>query len=139
MSFYAVRPKFDVDGDSLNASSSYKYFGQGKGVSSLSFIDERHMLFYSTVINAAEREVAYLLDGLMHNEVVQSDMHSTDTHGYSEMIFAATSLLGFEYAPRIKNLKDQIIYAFRGRKFYEERGYRICWPRIEPSTFLGKV
>lgn len=117
--------KFDVEGDSLNASSSYKYFGQGKGVSTISFIDERHMLFYSTVINAAEREVAYLLDGLMHNEVVRSDMHSTDTHGYSEMIFAATSLLGFEYAPRIKNLKDQIIYAFRGRKVYEERGYRI--------------
>jgi len=117
--------KFDMDGDSLNANYSFKYFGQKKGVSVYSFIDERHLLFYSTVINAAEREVAYVLDGLMHNDVIQSDIHSTDTHGYSEMIFAVTQLLGFEYAPRIKNLKDQHIYSFRNKKEYEELGYRI--------------
>jgi hypothetical protein len=29
----------------------------------------------------------YVIDGLMHNDVVKSDVHSTDTHGYSEMIF----------------------------------------------------
>ena len=43
--------------------------------------------------------------GLMHNDVVKSDVHSTDTHGYSEMIFWTMHLLGFSYAPRIKNLK----------------------------------
>jgi TnpA family transposase len=45
------------------------------------------VLFHSTVISAAERESAYVIDGLMHNDVVKSDVHSTDTHGYSEMIF----------------------------------------------------
>ena len=40
------------------------------------------MLFHSTVISAAERESAYVIDGLMHNDVVKSDVHSTDTHGY---------------------------------------------------------
>lgn len=117
--------KFDMDGDSLNANYSFKYFGQKKGVSVYSFIDERHLLFYSTVINAAEREVAYVLDGLLHNDVVQSDMHSTDTHGYSEMLFAVTQLLGFEYAPRIKNLKDQQLYSFHKKKEYEDKGYKI--------------
>jgi hypothetical protein len=34
---------------SLNANYSFKYFGQGKGVSAYSFIDERHFLFHSTV------------------------------------------------------------------------------------------
>jgi hypothetical protein len=43
-----------------------------------------------TVISAAEREAAYVIDGLMHNEVVKSDIHSTDTHGYSEFVFGAT-------------------------------------------------
>jgi TnpA family transposase len=37
--------------------------------------------------------------------VVKSDIHSTDTHGFSEAIFAVTHLLGCTYAPRIKNLK----------------------------------
>jgi DNA-binding transcriptional MerR regulator len=41
--------------------------GQNKGVSVYSFIDERHLLFYSTVISAAEREAAYVIDGLLHN------------------------------------------------------------------------
>ena len=48
--------KFEVRADSLNANYSFKYFGKGKGVSIYSFIDERHLLFYSTVISAAERE-----------------------------------------------------------------------------------
>ena len=108
--------KFDVDVDSLNARYSFKYLGQRKGVSVYSFIDERHLLFFSTVISAVERESAYVIDGLMHNDVVKSDIHSTDTHGYSEAIFATMHLLGFSYAPRIKNLKKQRLYTFRSRQ-----------------------
>jgi TnpA family transposase len=52
-------------------------------------------------ISSAEREATYVIDGLMHNNVVKSDIHSTDTHGYSEVIFAVMHLLGFEFAPRI--------------------------------------
>lgn len=105
--------KFEVRQESLNANYSFKYFGKGRGISVYSFLDERHILFYSTVISAAERESAYVLDGLLHNDVVQSDIHSTDTHGYSEVIFGAMHLLGFTYAPRIRNLKHQRLYAFR--------------------------
>jgi Tn3 transposase DDE domain len=75
--------KFEVKVESLNANHSVKYFGKGKGVSVYSFIDERHLLFHSTVISAAERESAYVIDGLMHNDVVKSVVHSTDTHGLS--------------------------------------------------------
>ncbi len=39
-----------------------------------------------------------VLDGLLHNEVVESDIHSTDTHGYTEVIFALTYLLGIQFA-----------------------------------------
>ena len=50
------RPEVRGRADSLNANYSFKYFGKGKGVSIYSFIDKRHLLFYSTVISAAERE-----------------------------------------------------------------------------------
>jgi len=33
----------------------------------------------------------------------ECDIHSTDTHGFSEVIFGITHLLGFSFAPRIKN------------------------------------
>lgn len=72
--------------------------------------------------NRAEREAAYVIDGLMHNDVVKSDIHSTDTHGYSEVVFATTYLLGPEFAPRIKGLGKQRLYAFKPRKHYEEQG-----------------
>lgn len=117
--------KFEVRPESLNANYSFKYFGKGKGVSVYSFIDERHLLFYSTVISAAERESAYVIDGLMHNDVVKSDIHSTDTHGYSEAMFGAMHLLGFSYAPRIKNFKRQSLYLFKTRKDTDRSQWKV--------------
>jgi TnpA family transposase len=117
--------KFGIGVDSLNAGYSYKYFGQNKGVSIYSFIDECHRLFYSTVINSAERESAYVIDGLMHNDVVQSDIHSTDTHGYSEMIFGVTHLLGISFAPRIKTFQEQNLYSFESPSALKALGYHV--------------
>ena len=108
--------KFNVAIDSLNANYSFKYFGKNKGVSVYSFIDESHLLFYSTVISSSEREAAYVIDGLLHNDVIKSDIHSTDTHGYTEVVFGVMYLLGFTYAPRIKNFQKQYIYDFKNNK-----------------------
>jgi TnpA family transposase len=126
------RPHTSSDGqkrnvlpDSLNAGSSYKYFGQRKGASDLSFIDERHFLFHGDVINVNEREVLYVIDGLLRNEVVKSYMHSVDMHGYSETIFGATHLLGYYLAPRIKGLPSRQLYSFEKIRIYEEQGFKI--------------
>ncbi len=115
--------KFEVAVDSLNANYSFKYLGKDKGVSVVTFIDMRDFMWHSTVISSAEREAAYVIDGLMHNDVIQSDIHSTDTHGYSEVISAATHLLHFGFAPRIKGLGRQQIYAFKHRQHYQEQGH----------------
>jgi len=117
--------KFNIAVESLNANYSYKYYGKDKGVSVYSFLDESNRLFYSTVISPAERETTYVIDGLMHNEVVQSDIHSTDTHGYSEIIFGVTHLLGISFAPRIKNFKKQYLYNFKGENALRDLNYKI--------------
>jgi TnpA family transposase len=117
--------KFGVRGESLHASRSFKYFGQGQGVSAYTFVDERHFLWHSLVISAADRESAYVIDGLMHNEVVKSDIHSTDTHGYTETIFGLTPLLGFFFAPRIKGVGKQTLYIFRP-KSQADPGWKIA-------------
>ena len=123
--------KFEVFNDSLNASYSFKYAGKDQASSVYSFIDERNILWYSTVFSAAERESAFVIDGLMHNDVIKSDIHSTDTHGYSEAIFGTTHLLGFSYAPRIKNLKKQKLYSFKSRRQID----RSHW-KIQPSSYV---
>lgn len=117
--------KINVAVDSLHANYSFKYFGKGKGVTMYTFIDERHMLFYSTVISASDREAAYVIDGLLQNDVVKSNIHSTDTHGFTETIFAATHLIGTAFAPRFKKIGDQKIYSFKSRDSYERKGYQI--------------
>ena len=66
-----------------------KYFGKGKrGITVYIFLDDTHKLFYSVVISSFESQAAYVIDGLMHNDVVQSNIHSTDTAGYSEILLA---------------------------------------------------
>ena len=117
--------KYNIQVESLNANYSFKYFGQKKGVTVYVFIDESHRLFYSVVISSAESEAAYVIDGLMHNEVVQSDIHSTDTAGYSEVIFAVCHLLGIAFAPRIKNFKKQQLYSFEKRSKLKLMGFKI--------------
>ena len=109
----------------MNAGYSFKYFGTAKGVSVYTFIDESRRLFYSTVINATERESGYVIDGLMHNDVVKSDIHSTDTYGFSEVIFGLTHLLSFSFAPRIKNFKHQQLYSFSSVKECQQLGYTL--------------
>jgi TnpA family transposase len=115
--------KRETENDSLNANYSFKYFGQNKGSSTVGFIDARNFMWYSTVISSAEREATYMIDGLMHNNVVKSDIHSTDTHGYSEVIFASSCFFRFEFAPRIKGLHKQNLYAFKTRKHYDEQEF----------------
>ena len=119
--------KFNLNAsiESVNAGYSFKYFGMAKGVSVYTFIDESHQLFHSQVINVSERESGYVIDGLMHNDVIKSDIHSTDTHGYSEVIFGLTHLLGFSFAPRIKNFKEQQLYSFNAPKEYQTLGYKL--------------
>lgn len=128
--------KFEVAVESLNANYSFKYLGKDKGVSVVTFIDSRDLMWHSTVISAAEREAAYVIDGLMHNDVVKSDIHSTDTHGYSEVIFAGTYLLDFEFAPRIKGVGRQRLYAFKSPRHYAEQGHTLLPDRVIRPTLI---
>jgi TnpA family transposase len=111
--------------DSLHANYSFKYFGKGKGVAMYTFIDERHLLFHSTVISASEREAAYVIDGLLQNDVLKSDIHSTDTHGFTETLFPAMYFIGTAFAPRFKKINEQTLYSFQSPKVYEGKGYKI--------------
>ena len=121
-----------VSAESLNANYSYKYHGNGQGASIYRFIDERGILFYSTVFSSSEREAAYVIDGLYHDANVKSTMHSTDTHGYTEMIFAVSHLLGVTFAPRIKDVGSQNLVSFEKiRPDLEKKGYP-----IQPSYYV---
>lgn len=130
--------KVNVAVDSLIASYSYKYFGKGKGVTIYTFLDERQLLFHVLVISSSEREAAYVIDGLLQNEVIKSNIHSTDTHGFTESVFSATHFIDIAFAPRFKDIGDQKIYAFSARQTYEKRGYKILPSRTIELKLIEK-
>jgi len=51
------------------------------------------------------------LDGLLYNESdLPLEEHYTDTHGYTEVNFAAFAMLGRRFSPRIRGIKKQRLY-----------------------------
>ena len=55
----------------------------------------------------------------------RSDLHSTNSHGYSEAIFAVAHLLGISYAPRLKSLDRQTLYIFRSRRDVDRSSWAV--------------
>ncbi len=57
------------------------------------------------------RDSTYVLDEILDNETELPIMeHTTDTAGYTELVFAMFDLLGLQFSPRIKDLGGQRLY-----------------------------
>lgn len=117
--------KLDMVLDSIHAHYSFKYFGKEKGISVYSFISDAHQAFHGLAFSAADREAWYVLNGLTYNEVVESDIHSTDTHGSTDIIFALTYLLGIDFQPRIKEFHLLKLHGIAGMKIEAQQDYVI--------------
>lgn len=117
--------KYIVTEDSLNADFSYKYPGFDKAVTVNTGIDDRFALFHTSVVSAAEREAPYMIDIHLHNPVVKSTIHSTDTHGFSEAVFGIMHLLDIFFAPRLKGIGKLHLYDFMPAKLGETKAYKI--------------
>ena len=75
------------------------------------FVADNYAPFYSMPIECTDRDAAFVLDGLLYNESeLELDEHYTDTHGYTEINFAAFAMLGRRFCPRIRGLQHQRIY-----------------------------
>lgn len=76
-----------------------------------SFVADNFAPFHSDPIECTDRDAAHVLDGLLYNESdLDIEEHYMDTHGYTEVNFAAFAMLGKRFCPRIRNLKKQRIY-----------------------------
>ena len=108
--------KYTLALDSIHANYSAKYFGKDKGVTVYSFIHEHYPVFYTTVFSADDYEAWYVLDGLLHNAMTMptGQIHSTDTHGVTDLNFALTYLLGMVFQPRIKGFNKLTLYGMPG-------------------------
>jgi len=91
-----------------------------------SFVADNYAPFYAIPIECTHRDAPYVLDGLIYNE---SDLdikeHYTDTHGYTEINFAAFAMLGKRFSPRIRGMQKQRIY-----RIDKDRDYGVVEPLV---------
>lgn len=96
------------------------------------FVADNYAPYYSVPIECTDRDASYVLDGILYNE---SDLvieeHYTDSHGYTEINFAAFAMLGKSFSPRIRDVKNQRIY-----RIDKERDYECLTPLISSHDRL---
>ena len=83
------------------------------------FVADNYAPFYSTPIECTDRDAAFVLDGLLYNESdLELEEHYTDTHGYTEINFAAFAMLGRRFCPRIRGVGKQRLYRLDAKRDY---------------------
>jgi TnpA family transposase len=103
--------RFPVAMQARNVTALPRYFGYGRGLTFYTWTSDQFSQYGAKVIPATVRDATYVLDELLDNETELPLLeHTTDTSGYTEMVFALFDLLGFQFAPRIRDLGDQRLY-----------------------------
>ena len=98
-------------GEALNLVNAR--YGAEPGVKAYSHISDRFSPFATQTIPATVHEAPYILDGLLMNETGRRvrEQHA-DTGGFTDHVFAACSVLGYAFVPRIRDLPSKRLYVF---------------------------
>ncbi|QSR20478.1 Tn3 family transposase [Novosphingobium sp. KA1] len=98
-------------GEAMNLINA-KY-GTVPGLKGYSHVSDQYAPFATQVIPATVSEAPYILDGLLMNDAGRRvRQHFADTGGFTDHVFAACALLGYRFAPRIRDLPQKRLYAF---------------------------
>ncbi|MDJ0704150.1 MAG: Tn3 family transposase [Leptolyngbyaceae cyanobacterium MO_188.B28] len=128
--------RFGIRASSLLASYYPRYYGYyEKDIGIYTHVSDQYAVFSTKVISCSPREALYVLDGLLENNtILKIREHTTDTHGYTEIIFALCHLLGFYFMPRIRDLKDQQLY-----KTDRQADYGVFTPLLTKTADLDII
>ncbi len=102
---------FPVAVKARTATALPRSFGFGRGVTHYTWTSDQYAPYGTKVIPSTVRDATYVLDELLDNETeLPIEQHTTDTHGFTELVFALFDLLGLQFSPRIRDLADQRLY-----------------------------
>ncbi|MDX6682218.1 MAG: hypothetical protein QOG94_2257 [Solirubrobacteraceae bacterium] len=103
--------RYPVGVDSPEARAVSRYFGRGRGVTFYVWTSDQHTHYATRVVRTTVRDATYVLDAILDNQTeLPIEKHTTDTAGYSDIIFALFDLLGLQFAPRLAGLPDRRLY-----------------------------
>jgi TnpA family transposase len=102
---------FKVGGHGESTGQVNLRYGTEPGVTFYTHISDRYAPFHTKVITATVRDATHVLDGLLYHESdLRIEEHYTDTHGFTDHVFALCHALRFRFAPRIRDLADKRLY-----------------------------
>lgn len=103
--------RFPVAVKTRNAVSIPRYFGYGKGLTYYTWTSDQYSQYGTKVIPSTIRDATYVLDEILDNETELTILeHTTDTAGYTDLVFGLFDLLGLQFSPRIADLADKKSY-----------------------------
>jgi len=83
------------------------------------FVADNYAPYFSLAHECADRDAPFVLDGILYNESdLNIEEHYTDTHGFTDINFAAFAMFGKHFVPRIRGLKKQAIFCIDTEKDY---------------------
>lgn len=98
-------------GETMNLINA-KY-GNEPGLKAYTHVSDQFAPFASQTIPATVSEAPYILDGLLNNDVGKRIKEQyADTGGFTDHVFAVTSILGHRFIPRIRDLPSKRLYVF---------------------------
>jgi TnpA family transposase len=102
--------RIPVAGKIRNATALRRYF-LSQGLTFYSWTSDQFAQYGTKVVPATIRDATYVLDAILDNATELAIVeHTTDTAGYTELIFALFDLLGMQFAPRLRDIGDQQLY-----------------------------
>jgi TnpA family transposase len=95
-------------------------YGSEPGRLFYTHISDQYAPFSSKLVNVGVRESTYVLDGLLYHESdLRIEEHYTDTAGFTDHVFGLMHLLGFRFAPRIRDLADTKLFPPNNQATYD--------------------
>jgi len=102
---------FRAGGRGQSAGQVNLRYGPEPGVQFYTHVSDQYSPFHTKVINATVRDATHVLDGLLYHESdLRIEEHYTDTAGFTDHVFGLMHLLGFRFAPRIRDLADKRLF-----------------------------
>jgi TnpA family transposase len=95
-------------------------YGSSPGKTFYTHVSDQYAPFSAKVVNVGVRDSTYVLDGLLYHESdLRIEEHYTDTAGFTDHVFALMHMLGFRFAPRIRDLGDTKLFIPKGEVSYD--------------------
>jgi TnpA family transposase len=113
--------RFPVGGPRSNTAQINAKYSPEPGLVFYTHISDQLDPYRTKVITGTPHEAPHMIDGLLYHETdLDIHEHYADTGGYTDQVFSTCHLLGFRFAPRLRDLGDRKLYTVEKTSSYPD-------------------